>query len=625
MELAEKRYLLVIAIAVVTNSVIYSYFAYLRYMSYNSYVYDLGVTSELAYMVLHDWTSIQPGMGVNNLIFFPIGLIYGLHPYPLALEYFQSIWLSLGAVPIYLIAKGRIGDRRIAFLISIAYLLYYPLGGAYWFDFHFMALFPTFLLLSFLFMDNGKYRLSLFMAILAGLSDFLVPLILVFYGVYAIIEDHQIENRSRPRELLSYFLIPSGVVIFLITLVYAGIPYLFDYSSGRIAVPTLYGVNASLPYRIGYFGWIMYPLLFTSFLSPSSLLMIIPYLGFAVKNQYTPFVNSMFYQYPVLTAPIIFYSAILGFARIRRMWSRRFKNALRHLRRVAYTMLLLDLVLALFFTPAGVLLTHGNMNSNMVYGLTGMTEYYNTQNLIQQHGYDHSIAEVMSLIPKGSTVLIQNNMPQLTSGYQWLIPDGYNIHNLSSPDFVIVDTYNRAYYTSYFTSDYQMNMAYDASYFLSNHIYGVYAESEGVLLLKKNYSQAPVLWKPVEATLSSATYSSTGAGNASFVFSSSAYNSNMILPNGLTNVTVMISGNNLSDIGNVSLGISWKYSVFSDPGYSNFTLPDSIVSGNGSVENGFILDTADSVMPLCTFSLGLHFNGPGNFRITLGEVQVRLT
>ncbi|MCK4423437.1 MAG: DUF2079 domain-containing protein, partial [Candidatus Omnitrophica bacterium] len=79
-------------------------------------------------------------------IFFPLSLLYLIFSNPCTLLVTQSIFIALGAWPLYLIARDRFKSETVALCFASAYLLYPTLQYANLFDFHGDALAPAFFL-----------------------------------------------------------------------------------------------------------------------------------------------------------------------------------------------------------------------------------------------------------------------------------------------------------------------------------------------------------------------------------------------------------------------------------------------------------------------------------------------
>lgn len=136
----------------------------MRYLAFNSGVFDLGVSSQLLYSVTESkfllYQNGEPTIAMNKLIYIPMGFLYSIDPDPKILLIFQSFYIPLAMFPLFGISRHYLNDDGLALLISLTYIFYYPLGGVNWFDFHFMALFPTLFLTGFYFYLKENYRMS---------------------------------------------------------------------------------------------------------------------------------------------------------------------------------------------------------------------------------------------------------------------------------------------------------------------------------------------------------------------------------------------------------------------------------------------------------------------------------
>ncbi len=609
-----------ISVAVIIYGTIYSVYAYLRYISFNSYVFDLGVSSQLLYGVLHGSGITLANLVPNKLIYIPMGIIYGIHPYPPSLEYFQAFWLAAGSLPLYFISRIRMGSRHIAAALSLSYLLFYPLGGVYWFDFHFMALFPTFILLSIYSRESGHSRWAFATALLAGLTDFMAPLIMLFFGIFILVDDRRRKGERMGGNYLGIALIASGLAIFSIVVAYYGYSYFVTYASGSITVPAPFSQNSPLTYREQFFFWMFLPVLFISFFAPDALLLMIPYAAFALANQYTPYVSTMYYQYPALTSPIIFYSLVIGLQRIKGIKIGKVRNLSKEVAGIAYSILAVNLVLALLFTPAGNGLLNPNLPVGFEYNLTGQHGNYYTDNLIQVHPYDSNISQMISLIPEGSRILIQNNMAQMTSRYNWSLPYMINISSGNLPEYVFVDPYNRAFYTTYFTNNYHDNMAYYVRSFLSSQKYGIYASEDGIMILKKGYAEPPVKYEPAWLPLFSGTLLKQ-SGNISWSRPGLIYNNDSFIPGGNSSLAVAVNGDRGNGFEPLFVSVGWRYSNYSPEHYLNFTSPSETMSLNGSTIFMYSLESAGGPVPIFSYNVGYYQPGSLSSNVSVSVLQ----
>jgi uncharacterized membrane protein len=110
--------------------------------------YDLGIYDNLLYNAMHGHPFRSPvvfGRDGGNflaahaefamLLFVPL---YALHPGPEALLVLQSVLLGMAAIPLYLFAETQI-PRPAAVVVASAYLLYAPLHGPTFYEFHWLS------------------------------------------------------------------------------------------------------------------------------------------------------------------------------------------------------------------------------------------------------------------------------------------------------------------------------------------------------------------------------------------------------------------------------------------------------------------------------------------------------
>ena len=561
-------YKLILLCMVAANSAVYSVLTVLRYESYNAGILDLGVSSQLLYETLHGGVSVSAFLSgqvaMNKPIYLLMGPLYDIYPSQPLLLVFQAIWVSIGAIPLYVIGLKFLSKKPLALLVAISYLFYYPLGGVMWFDFHFMAIFPTFFLFATSYYFSGKYRKSYFMMILAIISDYLVPIIAIFFAFYAWWNGRETKGLNPLKNPFAIAVFCTGVAQLLIVEFYFG----HGYTAGVASLPFSQGV--SLNYKLMFFVRMMLPVLFICLLAPEFLIMIVPYFGFAVHNSYLPYVSTMFYQYPALIAPIIFVSTIIGLSRIMKITVRLKNVKLKPFYPVISFIVAINVVLMLVLTPAGQMVT-GN-DGKYFASISGTTSLYNPQYIIAQQFYDSYISQELSLVPLGSSILVPNNIPQVTQNYAYEISDGINLSHF--PDYVLIDPYSSASYQTVFPttppSDTFINVT---DFLISTGTYGVLAEMGGITLLKHNYNGSPREYVPISSIF----------GYEDFSFPTA--------PKTVGNSAV------LNNITYGRAGWSGPY-TFLIPGSYRISL--NLSSNNISAGNNFTLDVA----------YGKWFNGP---------------
>ncbi len=540
--------------AIAIYSAVYSFVTVERYFAFNAGIFDLGVNFQLLISALPNGffpsASTPHPFLANKLIYIVLSPIFYVFPSQELLLVIQTVWIALAALPIYLISKEYNHSKWISLGFGVSWLLYYPMAGVNWFDFHFMAMFPTFFLLGFYTHIKGKEKLSLFLMALAAITDLLVPLTLIFYSAYLYLSD--IRQKKNPLwNVYSHILIAFSLSILAFVYLYQGQGYL----AGQVTVVTNYA--ASPTQKEMYLLYMTAPLLMLSFLAPDILLISIPFLLMIFHNNYAPFVSPEFYQYPALVSPILFIAGIKGFSRLAVKHNVVDLSRLRKPLIVAFV--ILNLIFAAFLTPVGQLATGNNYSREFSSVMAGLDYTYNARSSITDHSYNSEMAyQLLPLVVKGHSLLLQNNMPQfMNSDYNLylpgLMPTGF------TPDYAMIDPYSCAFILPTLYQVPQNITMWNLSnqYYLQDH-YGVLGETQGIVLLKKNYSGAPEIYDPYKSTFN----------GADFVFNAGSYVSNGItyvhnsVNNGfgwygpgsflvpgkyLVNVTLVATGSNVND------------------------------------------------------------------------------
>ncbi len=71
-----------------------------------------------------------------SVVLYLLAPVYRLFPHPATLLWLQTIALSTGALPVYLLAAQRLGSRWWGALLALVYLMYPPLQYLNLFDVH---------------------------------------------------------------------------------------------------------------------------------------------------------------------------------------------------------------------------------------------------------------------------------------------------------------------------------------------------------------------------------------------------------------------------------------------------------------------------------------------------------
>lgn len=542
---------LVLLLSFLAYSVTWSYFVLLRYFSFNAGIFDLGLASGTLYNLGHygilHILSNPTLVPLNKLVAVILAVPYIFFPNPAWLIVFQSVWLGLGIFPLYKISRKITNNDFASLLIAVSYLLYYPLAGVNWFDFHFMSIFPTAFLFSLMYyMDEKKAKASIF-AVLAVISDYLIPLIFLFLTLYFILDNRR---KSGKIGLDSYNVtsIAASMMVIILVNVLFGIHFTTQFLH-------LSGSTSSVSYivpvseKVWFFYALLLPVLFLSIVGIDFLAVGIPYFALVFVNSYDPYVSTIFFQYPALIAPIIFVSAVIGLKRLEKFAGVNKRSLIRN---ISASVLVLNVVLFAFFSPIGNAFTGSVYEPQYGRYISGNPYSYGSLNDITVTQYDHYLSEIMKTIPRGSSILIQNNMPQLSSGYDWQLPDF--LSSGFQPQYILIDPYSEFYdhfSAAYHPVDFTMQTA--ANHFLQTGKYSVSYSMEGIVLLNRTLSSNVQKFVPVSFNITMYPTVVSGANSSGLNANLIQYSANVpfLVPGDfkITFVSLPVKSGNLTILG----------------------------------------------------------------------------
>ncbi|MDX2211863.1 MAG: DUF2079 domain-containing protein [Oculatellaceae cyanobacterium bins.114] len=114
--------------------------------------FDLGIFDQAVYLISQGLPPISSLMGFHILgdhaafIFYPLAVLYAIHPDVHWLFFVQAVGLALGALPVWALARQAGTSERWAIALAIVYLLYPLIFNVNLFDFHPDVLAPVGLL-----------------------------------------------------------------------------------------------------------------------------------------------------------------------------------------------------------------------------------------------------------------------------------------------------------------------------------------------------------------------------------------------------------------------------------------------------------------------------------------------
>jgi uncharacterized membrane protein len=227
---------LALAAVVAACAVMYSLEGLVRHWAFGS-SYDLAIYDQAVWHFSRFEIPASSIRGYSNLFgdhFHPVLILfaplYWVWSSPSALLVAQGVLFGLSIVPVFLFARGRVGDAA-GLLIAGAYGLFWGLQHAAAFDVHEFAFAPLFVATAILAMERRQWRLfSVALVAVALTKEDLLPLV-AWFGAYLWWTGH----RRRGLTVMVMGLLAFAVVVgFLIP--YLGAQDNFGYSSAYAAV-----------------------------------------------------------------------------------------------------------------------------------------------------------------------------------------------------------------------------------------------------------------------------------------------------------------------------------------------------------------------------------------------------
>lgn len=471
-----------VIIFIIIYAVYFSYYTILKHYTFHSFAYDLGVFMQFLWTTLEGHGLFYASLLDSTVwswhfqpILFFILPFYAILPRAETLLVLQSIVLALGALPIYLIARDELGEKMgVAF--AAMYLLYPALHGVNSFDFHPEVLTLPVILFSFYMFKKRHYKRGIALAVLAMMGKETIPLTIIFMGLYFLwVERKKFRGpfkwKGLPEEreiIYPLILVLIGCVWFYMAfniiiphLSLSGTyPYLDRY--GNIFNVAYFDISAKLRYLFLLFA----PLFFLSLLKPSVLLISLP--AFAIillsgqENMYR-----IDFHYSAEVIPWLFISCILG---IKWLSTISRDNIKAFIKKLLYILVPATIIVTLLISPSPIALKYS------------MPKVGPHQNKLQQ---------MINIIPEGASVYAQNdlfpheNICYRMNSFSQTITQARDTTKIidGNYDFIFLDSTSGQFTLSWINHNTSI---------MINQEYGIYAEDDGILLLKKGFSGEPI-------------------------------------------------------------------------------------------------------------------------------------
>ena len=305
-----------------------------RHAAFRTAGFDLGNWDQIMWSALHGhpFYITQYANATNSLgghvefillLLFPL---YGIFTGPETLLVFQPILVSLGALPVFWLARERLRSSAAGLIFAAVYLLYPALESAVSFDFHGLTVAVPLLTYALWAVYTRRYRLFGVMAILAMSCKEDIPLLILMMGLYILLVQRQ------PRTGLlaiagsvAWFVMANYVVVPAFSLSADNI-HIYRYSELGDSMSQVILTIITQPWRIiqiatagdKLFYWIRLtmPVAFTALLDPLGMILAAPLLLINTLSHYPPAYQLDSYHSSAPLAAYVTFASINGLARL---------------------------------------------------------------------------------------------------------------------------------------------------------------------------------------------------------------------------------------------------------------------------------------------------------------------
>ena len=282
-------------IAITIYGSIFGTMSILRYLSFHNGVFDFGVFDHIVWSIAKQGNFRYLASGHFFPVLIVYALFYKLYSSGMVLLIAQTVSIGLSALPLYYIARGKLGNNYYALLIVVIYFLYSPVQYNNLFDFHTDHLIILIMFLGFYFLEK-RNALAFVLICLAGLT-IKEPLILSIaaMGLYAISYHRMYKSGSfvLVGSLLFFFWVTGVILPEVSGSSYGGgfggsFSYLgsdvFEIGKVLVSHPWIILKEMINVWKIGYLVFIFFPLLLLPLASPLSLIPTIPALAISLLS-----------------------------------------------------------------------------------------------------------------------------------------------------------------------------------------------------------------------------------------------------------------------------------------------------------------------------------------------------
>lgn len=342
--LKHHPYEILLTLLIVVYAAVFSYMSVLRMYTFNSHYFDLGIMNQVSYNTAQgrflEMTNQELERNTSRVAihFDPLLALfapfYYLYNGSEVLLVGQAVLIALGAIPMYLLALHVIKKKPIALLFACMYLLYFPVQRMTLFDFHAVTVaLPLLLAMIYLAMTK-RYAWSILCMGIALLTKENVGLVTFMIGLYFFLFR---KDRAYGLVTMAISAIVFVAAVFVIIPHYRqaehfALRYFGDYGDtpGKIILgifqhPLVTLQKAFTPENGTYLRRLLMGNGLIMLAAPFEFLLSLPDLLIILLSTNTN-MKSIYFHYSSVVVVFVFFSAVMGYARISKYMPRIYAN-----------------------------------------------------------------------------------------------------------------------------------------------------------------------------------------------------------------------------------------------------------------------------------------------------------
>jgi uncharacterized membrane protein len=327
--------------AILLYVVVFSFFTVLKHEAFETTAFDLGNMDQAVWNSLRgrflpftNWGEEGTRLAYHvDPILILISPLYLVYSDPRTLLVLQTVVIALGAWPIYLLARERLGTNAAALVFPLSYLLYPALEAANMFDFHPTTLVAGLFPFVFYFLEKRRYALFFLLAVLMMCCKEEMPLLVVMLGLYALLLQRNWRVGSAAMVLGMVWFVVAVCVIIPHFNPEGQSPYLGSYSEvgeGTVGIlktaltdPMTIVRTVFTREKLVYLRDLFTPVGFICLLGPQVLFLCLPTLGIILLSGDPQAYTLEKFHYASPLVPVVVLAAVYGTAFLSRKLSAR--------------------------------------------------------------------------------------------------------------------------------------------------------------------------------------------------------------------------------------------------------------------------------------------------------------